>query len=79
MGGRVVDAFAHYELYKILFKILNNKEGKEDIHAWNIKYKNKNFRFLLIKALIEWAEEQEDKDISKKLVDTLKYIDEFKN
>jgi len=74
-----VDAFANYELYKILFKIATNQEEKEDIHNWKIKYKHLSSSYFLMKSLIKWAEEQEDEDISKKLVDTLKYIDEFKN
>ena len=72
-----LEAFAYYELYKILFKMVNNKEVEKDIIRWKKEHENKKFRYIMITYLIKWGENIKDKKISKEIIYFLKSLDKF--
>ena len=72
-----LDHFSSYELYKILFKVIEGKEISNDLESWKFKYNNSKFRQFSIDELKEWAIEYKDKSISKKLVTVIASIEQY--
>lgn len=72
-----LEHFSTYELYNILFKVIQKEEINTDLNIWKTKYKNYKFRQFSLKELKAWAIEYENESISKKLVDVITNIEEY--
>jgi len=70
-----LDHFSSYELYNILFKVIEEKEISKNLKAWKIKYKDNRFRQFSIKELKKWGIAYKNKKISKILVDVIESIE----
>jgi len=72
-----LDHFSSYELYKILFKVIEGEEISNDLESWKFRYSDSKFRQFSINELKKWAIEYKDKSISKKLVAVIASIEQY--